>query len=80
MTLSKMFNQDKQDRLELLLEIAEIIELLVRIGMKYNNSQALDLAEKFGEDYLKLQNENHTHLHYNQTLGLVRTESCAHQE
>lgn len=58
MMLSKMFNQQKQDKLEFLLEIAEMIEVLVRVGKKFNNPQALDLAEGFGEIYLKLQNDS----------------------
>jgi len=58
-----MFSQEKQDRLELKLEIAEMIETLVRIGVKFNNHQALDLAESFGEIYL--QYENNSRLHNN---------------
>lgn len=48
---SSMFSQDKQDDQELLLAIAEMIEVLVKNG----TAEALDLAEKFGEDYTRLQ-------------------------
>lgn len=56
-----MFSQDKQDDQELLLEIAEMIEVLVRVGSKYNVPLALDLAEAFGENYLALQEKIKTH-------------------
>lgn len=48
---SSMFNQDKQDDQELLLAIAEMIETLV----KHGTAEALDLAEKFGGNYMTLQ-------------------------
>jgi hypothetical protein len=76
--LSSMFSQEKQDRLELKLEIAEMIETLVRVGVKFNNPQALDLAESFGELYL--QYENNSRLYHNQTLGTIWTESCPHPQ
>ena len=53
-----MFSQEKQDRLEMMLEIAEMIEVLVRVGVKFNLPQALDLAESFGELYLKYENNS----------------------
>ena len=50
-----MFNQEKQDKRELLLEVAELIEVLARCGTKFNNAQAFDLAEQFGKIYFELK-------------------------
>ena len=51
MILSNMFSPIKKEDKELLLAIAEMIETLV----KNKNPQALDLAERFGQDYLELE-------------------------
>lgn len=51
MMLSSMFSPTKKDDQEMLLEIAETIEMLVKIG----TAEAWDLAEKFGQDYLQLE-------------------------
>lgn len=64
-----MFSQQKQDDQELLLEIAEMILVLVKVG----TTEAVDLAEKFGEDYTRLQEKikttsydtNSPRLHHN---------------
>jgi len=61
MMLSSMFNEDKQIRMELMLEIAEMIEVLVRVGTKFNNKQAFDLAEGLGEIYLNYENNSRLH-------------------
>lgn len=59
--LSSMFSQDKQDDQEMLLEIAEMIEVLVRVASKFNLPQAMDIAERFGQNYLELQERIKTH-------------------
>jgi len=51
MTLSNMFSKSQKLDKELQLEIALMIEALVKTG----KSEALDLAEKYGEHYLKLE-------------------------
>jgi len=79
-----MFSQQKQDDKELLLEIAEMILVLVKVG----TTEAIDLAEKFGEDYNRLQEKikttdydsNAPRLRNNYTLGALRTQSCPHQQ
>lgn len=85
---SSMFSQQKQDDQELLLAIAEMIEVLVRVGTKFNLPMALDIAEDFGGNYLTLQeriktttyDSNHTSLYNNQTVGALWPQSCPHQE
>jgi hypothetical protein len=73
-----MFSLTKKIDKELLLEIAEMIEVLYRL----NRPEAKELAEKFGEDYLRLEEKiktydyskedfydsNHSCLYHNQTL------------
>lgn len=79
-----MFSQQKQDDQELLLEIAEMILVLVKVG----TTEAVDLAEKFGEDYTRLQEKikttsydtNNTGIYNNQTLGALWPQSCPHQQ
>lgn len=46
-----MFSQNRKDDKVFLLELIEMIQLLAKIG----TTQALDLAQKFGVDYLKLE-------------------------
>lgn len=57
MMLSSMFSPVKKEDKELLLAIAEMIETLVKNGTK----EALDLAEKFGQDYLNLEKKIQTY-------------------
>jgi len=57
-----MFSPSQYQDKKFLLELAELIELLVRIG----TTQSLDLAEKFGEDYIELENKIKTHDYKNE--------------
>ncbi len=57
MMLSSMFSQAKQDRQETLLALVELIETLIRVGTKFNNPQAFDLAEELGKVYFELKNK-----------------------
>lgn len=43
------------------LEFINIIQILVRMGTRSNNAQALDLAEKFGQDYIALEHKIKTY-------------------
>lgn len=52
-----MFSPVKKEDKELLLAIVEMIEVLVKNGTK----EALDLAEKFGENYSNLEKKIQTH-------------------
>lgn len=52
-----MFSPAKKDDQEMLLEIAETIEMLVKIG----TTEAWEIAEKFGQDYLKLETKIKTY-------------------
>lgn len=52
-----MFSPAKNDDKKFLLELAQLIEMLVGFG----SPQALDLAEKFGEHYLKLEEKIKIH-------------------
>ena len=54
MTNFSMFSPTKKLDKELLLEIGHMAKQLVRI-------QQIDLAEKFGEHYIKLSERIHTH-------------------
>lgn len=57
MMLSSMFSPVKKEDKELLLAIAEMIETLVKNGTK----ESLDLAERFGQDYLNLEKKIQTY-------------------
>ena len=54
MTNSSMFSPTKKLDKELLLEIGHTVEQLVRV-------QEVELAEKFGEHYIKLSEKISTH-------------------
>ena len=47
-----MFSQSKKLDKAFALDLIGIIETLVRLGTKLNETEYLDLAEKFGEIYL----------------------------
>lgn len=57
-----MFSTAKKLDRELLLEIGEMIKVLIKV----NNTESLDLAEKFGDHYVALsdrvKNFDYTHL------------------
>ena len=52
--LSSMFSPAKNQDKKFLLELAELIETLVRV-------KQYELAEKFGDHYLELEKKIHTH-------------------
>jgi hypothetical protein len=52
-----MFSPSQHEDKKFLLELAELIEILVKI----NTTQSLDLAEKFGDYYLETQEKIKTH-------------------
>lgn len=52
-----MYSPCKKQDQEFLLEIAEMIELLIKVG----TTPAIDLAEKFGDNYLDLEKKIKTH-------------------
>lgn len=54
MTLSSMFSISKNEDKKFLLELAELIETLVRL-------EQYELAEKFGEHYIALEQKIKTH-------------------
>lgn len=54
MTRSSMFSLAKNEDTKFLLELAELIETLVRV-------KEYDLAEKFGQHYLDLEEKVKTH-------------------
>ena len=55
--LSSMFSPTKHEDKKFALELVELIQLLVKI----NNTESLDLAEKFGDHYTELQEKISTH-------------------
>lgn len=56
-----MFSPVRKEDKELLLEISETIETLVRVGTRFNKPEALDLAEKLGDNYITLQEKIKTY-------------------
>lgn len=54
---SDMFSETKKRDKEFALTLAELIELLARIG----TTESIDLAERFGGDYLRLQEKIKTY-------------------
>ena len=62
-----MFSQSKKLDKELLLEIGLMVEQLVRI-------QQIDLAEKYGESYLKLSEKVNTHDYTKEDEALDRAD------
>jgi recombinational DNA repair protein RecR len=50
-----MYSPNKQQDRELLLELVEVIEVLIKVGVKTDKKEAFDLAESLGDDYLSLQ-------------------------
>ncbi len=57
MMRSSMFSPAKKEDKQFLLEIAETVEQLVRIG----TTQALDTAEGYGDIYLELEKKIQTY-------------------
>jgi len=56
-----MFSPCKKRDRELQLELIDMIETLIRMGRRLDNALALDLAEKFGQDYIALEKKINTH-------------------
>lgn len=54
MTLSSMFSPSKKADKEFMLEIAELVVILVRLGQ-------IELAERYGEWYLELEQKIKLH-------------------
>lgn len=52
-----MFSQARKEDKQFLLELAELIELLAKIGTK----QAIDTAESLGDTYLALEEKINTY-------------------
>lgn len=52
-----MFSENRKMDREFMLELIALIELLVKIG----TAQAMDLAEKFGAQYLQLEHKVNTY-------------------
>lgn len=52
-----MVSQNRKDDKEFILEIGDTIQMLVKMGTK----KAHDLAELWGEEYLKLEHKIQTH-------------------
>lgn len=52
-----MFSPTQHEDKKFLMELAELIQLLVKI----NTTQTLDLAQKFGDHYLTLEEKIKTH-------------------
>jgi hypothetical protein len=57
MMLSSMFSPTKKFDKELLLDIIAIIETLIKVG----DTNALDLAAKFGDTFTHLSNKINSH-------------------
>jgi len=57
MMLFNMFSLNKKYDKEYLLFVISLIETLVKVG----TTQALDLAERFGDDYLELEKKINNH-------------------
>ncbi len=57
MMLSNMISTEKKEDRKFLLEILLLVEQLIKIG----TTEALDLAEKFGDHYVDLENKINTH-------------------
>lgn len=57
MTLFDMFSPSKYSDKKFQLELIALIELLVKIG----TPQSLDLAEKFGQHYIELEEKIKTY-------------------
>lgn len=70
MMLSSMYSPVKKQDQELLLEIAETIEVLVSVGTK----ESVDLAEKFGQNYLDLEEKIKTHDYTREDQSYFATE------
>lgn len=56
-----MFSPLKKQDKELQLLIGEIVEILVKLGVRINCPKALDLAESLGDDYLQLDQKIKTY-------------------
>lgn len=65
-----MFSPIKKLDQELLLEIVEMIEVLVQVG----TTQAIDLAEKFGQNYLDLEKKIKTYDYTREDQSYFATE------
>jgi hypothetical protein len=52
-----MFSPTQHEDKKFLLELIQLLELLIKI----NTTESLDLAEKFGEHYLEIQEKIKTH-------------------
>lgn len=55
--LSSMFSPTKNTDKKFLLELGELVEVLVKLG----TPQTLELAEKFAQYYLELENKIQSH-------------------
>jgi hypothetical protein len=52
-----MFSPTQHEDKKFLLELGELIEILIKTG----TPESIDLAEKFGDQYLQLQNKIKTY-------------------
>lgn len=60
--LFSMFSPEKNEDKHLLLTLSEVIEVLARI----NKPTAQELIQKFGQDYLELEQKIQTHDYSNE--------------
>ena len=67
-----MYSPNKQQDRELLLELVEVIEIIIKVGVKTDNKEAFNLAESLGEDYLSLQEKIKT-FDYSQADALEKS-------
>jgi len=56
-----MFSICKKRDKELALEVILMIQTLIKVGVGMNNPRALDLAEKFAEDYTTIEHKINFH-------------------